>query len=58
MMPANDWLKYNYDASYNQANNQTFGGWLLRNRNEISKFWGSSNFDYTSSPLEAESKLY
>lgn len=39
-----------------QANNWAFGGWILRDRDALSKFWGSANLGITSTRLEDESK--
>lgn len=54
--PPEGWYKCNFDASFNQNTNHAISGWILRDCDGIAKCLGSSNLDYTSSPLEAECK--
>ena len=54
------YIKCNFDASFNVQDLKATGGWMLRNHNHngTPEHWGSMILDHTSTPLEAEKRLY
>ncbi|AAC13594.1 contains similarity to reverse transcriptase-like proteins [Arabidopsis thaliana] len=56
MKHAAPFVKCNFDAGFQENNEQGMGGWILRDHYGEAKAWGSSILDHVITPLDAETK--
>ncbi|XP_010463382.1 PREDICTED: uncharacterized protein LOC104744055 [Camelina sativa] len=54
--PQLPFVKCNYDARFDEINQQVTGGWIIRDHTGESLAWGANKLGSSRSPLEAETK--